>query len=197
MNCLGFGNHVPDDEAGHLIEVTDATGALYNRARYYDPSTGRYDQVDPVSVAVHAEDYIASLIMMQNPAALNPLSEFPASAGSSLGVDAGAMPFSPDLNTYSYAAENPLLYVDPTGLVRTVYPGENRKDVPNDNPAKPKPAFPPASPICAKQCTAEYFIGVAKCTKSCRSPLPIYNVFACHMSWHTWLYNCQTSCSDD
>ena len=39
MNCLGFGNHVPDDEAGHLIEVTDATGALYNWNRYYDRGT--------------------------------------------------------------------------------------------------------------------------------------------------------------
>ena len=50
MNCLGFGNHVPDDEAGHLIEVTDATGALYNWNRYYDPSTGRYDQSDPIGL---------------------------------------------------------------------------------------------------------------------------------------------------
>ena len=174
------------------------TGLSYNWIRYFDPGTGRYVSVDPVSVGTHAEDFMASLIRMQIPAALIPMSEFPASAGNSPSSATAAIALaSPDLNTYSYAAENPLLYVDPTGLVRTVYPGENRKYVPNDNPAKPKPAFPPASPICAKQCTAEYFIGVAKCTKSCRSPLPIYNVFACHMSWHTWLYNCQTSCSDD
>lgn len=152
--------------------------------------------MDPVSVAVHAEDYIASLIKMQNPAALNPLSEFPTSAGSSLGVDAGAMLASPDLNTYGYAAENPLLYVDPTGLYQMIFPGQNKKDVPNNNPVTPKPAFPPPSPICAPQCTAEYYIGVAKCAKSCKVKLFGYNGLSCEMSWHLWQVNCQENCAD-
>ena len=173
------------------------TGLSYNWNRYYDPSTGRYVSPDPVSVAVHAEDYFASLIRMRIPAALVPLPEFPGLGRNSLpGANMGMMPFNPDLNGYAYAAGNPLSYIDPTGLYQMIFPGQKKKDVPNNNPVTPKPAFPPPSPICAKQCTAEYYIGVAQCAKSCRIKLFGYNGLSCEMSWHLWQVNCQENCAD-
>ncbi len=150
-----------------------------------------------MSVGGHAEDYMASLIRMQIPAALIPMPAFPASAGNSLsGATAPMALVGPDLNTYSYAADNALLHIDPTGLYVTIFPGQKRKDVPNDNPVKPRPAFPPPSPVCSRQCSAEYFIGVAKCAKSCSIKLFGYNGATCERSWATWLTNCQTSCND-
>ncbi len=43
---------VPDEWRGGLIQhQTDRAGLAYKRNRYYDPSTGRFTQVDPIGIA--------------------------------------------------------------------------------------------------------------------------------------------------
>lgn len=63
---------------------------FYWGARYYDPKTGRGLSPDRVGVAWHVQRYIANL---SNP---------------------GQPPL--ELNSYGYAAQNPLRWIDPTGL---------------------------------------------------------------------------------
>ncbi len=61
---------------GYTGREADATGLLYYRARYYDPSTGRFTQRDPLG-------------------------------------------FVDGVNQYAYAANNPVMFVDPFGTVAT------------------------------------------------------------------------------
>ena len=43
---------MPDEWRGGLIQnQTDRAGLAYKRNRYYDPSTGRFTQVDPIEIA--------------------------------------------------------------------------------------------------------------------------------------------------
>ena len=43
---------MPDEWRGGLIQnQTDRAGLAYKRNRYYDPSTGRFTQVDPIGIA--------------------------------------------------------------------------------------------------------------------------------------------------
>ncbi len=68
------------------------TGLVYNRARYYDPGTGRFVSADPVSVQEHVASAFADLRS---------------------GAMTGQSPL--ELNPYAYTADNPLRWTDPTG----------------------------------------------------------------------------------
>jgi RHS repeat-associated protein len=68
------------------------TGLHYNWNRYYDPKTGRYITSDPMSVGAHVQKWMASL-----------------GKGS---IDSPPL----ELNSYAYVVNNPLRWIDPTGL---------------------------------------------------------------------------------
>ena len=87
------------------------TGLFYNWNRYYDPGTGRYVSVDPVSVGEHVEASLNGLRTLTMPAN-SPVS--PENTTSLAGADLMSdVPF--DLNPYDYVADNSLRWTDPTG----------------------------------------------------------------------------------
>ena len=80
----------------------EETGLHYNWHRYYDPNTGRYLSPDPlVSSIGRSLEKANSFIMIE---------------------DGKAVPISPEQfnafinDAFIYANNNPLLYIDPTGL---------------------------------------------------------------------------------
>jgi RHS repeat-associated protein len=75
------------------------TGLHYNGARYYDPKTGRSISADRKSVAEHVQRWKENI-------------------GSPMRLPL-------EINPYVYVANNPLKYIDPTGLDAIVafYPG--------------------------------------------------------------------------
>jgi len=92
------------------------TGLSYNWNRYYDPGTGRYDSVDPVSVGTHAEAFMASLNSAPAPTLLTSFHVPQVPAEFSAMDDAAAVAgLWLDVNPYSYTADNPLRWSDSTG----------------------------------------------------------------------------------
>lgn len=75
------------------------TGLYYNWFRYYDPKSGRWITADRMSVAWHVERWQANM-------------------GSTTRLPL-------EINPYVYVANNPLKYIDPSGLDAIVafYPG--------------------------------------------------------------------------
>ena len=68
-------------------EYDSESGLYYNRARYYNPATGRFQSADPLDLT-----------------------------GRLLTGATGAMASPQNLNRYSYAVNNPLVFRDPSGL---------------------------------------------------------------------------------
>ena len=83
------------------------TGLFYNWNRYYDPSTGRYDSVDPVSAGEHVTIAFTQAQVSQ----ILPLTGL--GAGSPFSLNPMQMPS--EFGTYSYVGDNPLDSSDPTG----------------------------------------------------------------------------------
>jgi hypothetical protein len=85
----------------------------YMRARYYDPSVGRFLSPDPLDLAgllLTAQDRRAGLALL------------PASSAALVGyAGMGALRSPQQLNPYSYALNNPAAFRDPSGLKCGVY----------------------------------------------------------------------------
>ena len=81
----------------------------YNWFRTYDQKTGRYDQVDPISVGEHVQ--MASLRMKLN----RIYSGRPSFAHSQFAPSSWGAGGPLELNPFAYVADNPLRWVDPTG----------------------------------------------------------------------------------
>lgn len=82
--------------AGH--EYDSASGLSYMGARYYDPSIGRFLSEDPVHLELGG-DMVRSLAQYGYGRKLQDLLSNPQ-----------------ELNSYSYATNNPLINIDPDGL---------------------------------------------------------------------------------
>jgi RHS repeat-associated protein len=121
-----WGNPTRAEEAGPANpflfagrEYDAETGLYYMRARYYDPGTGRFLSPDPLDLA-------GLLVMGQSPGHEEAL--LPRAAAWALrGAKPGLMRALREtwqrapqrLNAYAYAANNPLLLTDPSGLAYT------------------------------------------------------------------------------
>lgn len=92
---LGFAGQIADREE---------TGVFYNINRYYDPVTARYLQTDTIGVA---RDHSDPVLQMAIKNGLLSVANRQADA---------YLPLNP---LYVYALNNPLAYVDPTGLAAT------------------------------------------------------------------------------
>ena len=97
-------------------ELDPETGLHYMRARYYDPAVGRFISPDPL-------DLPGLLITGQSPSheqALLPQAAAWALRAETAGLISGlrdaAQRGPQELNAYAYAANNPLLVKDPSGL---------------------------------------------------------------------------------
>ena len=89
-------------------EYDAESGLYYMRARYYDPVTGRFLSPDPLDLTA---------LLMTSLDARARLALLPVSAAALAGT-AGMELFRvpQQLNPYSYARNNPLVYRDPSGL---------------------------------------------------------------------------------
>ena len=89
-------------------EYDAESGLYYMRARYYDPSLGRFLSPDPLDLAgllLAAQDRRAALALL------------PASSSALVGYAGMRALGSPQqLNPYSYALNNPAAFRDPSGL---------------------------------------------------------------------------------
>lgn len=82
-------------------------------ARYYDPKSGRWITADRMSVVEHVQRYRASMGVPGRP----PL----------------------EINPYAYVANNPLRWIDPTGMKAICFPGMKCwSDTPAPLPKTPK-----------------------------------------------------------
>ncbi|MCG7910284.1 MAG: hypothetical protein JAY82_10970 [Candidatus Thiodiazotropha taylori] len=99
---LGFPGQYYDQE----------TGNYYNYFRDYDPSTGRYLQIDPISVGEHVQRWLNRRITAQY--LVRSGNQLTALGGMLGQASIGTM--TPELNAYGYTLQNPLRYVDPFGL---------------------------------------------------------------------------------
>jgi len=100
---------------------------LYNRFRYYDPSTGRYISADPIGqvggLAVR-EVALSRTMLAPGGANLLPIGDPIQAAGIvALGqprsfAAVAFFPNSADANLYIYGLGNPVIIVDPTGELR-------------------------------------------------------------------------------
>jgi RHS repeat-associated protein len=86
-------------------EYDAESGLYYNRARYYNPATGRFLSADPL-------DTTGRLMIAQDQR--NQITLMPPA--SSVLTDARSLAAPQQLNRYSYAANNPLVFRDPSGL---------------------------------------------------------------------------------
>jgi len=94
-------------------EYDAESGLYYMRARYYDPSLGRFLSPDPLDLAsllLAAQDRRAGVALL--PASSAALVRYPG---------LGALRSPQQLNPYSYALNNPAAYRDPSGLKCGVY----------------------------------------------------------------------------
>ncbi len=159
-------------------QIADSeTGLFYNMNRYYDPITGRYTQSDPIGVTRNYSDPMLRVLIKNG-----------LLAERGIGFYGLNQP-------YAYADENPLIYTDSSGLVVTKFPGQKKKDVPDDDTDNPRPKFPKPSRMCSVACTVTYQKGVMDCAQSCSIKLFGYNMRSCQQSWSTWLTNCQVNCA--
>jgi RHS repeat-associated protein len=89
-------------------EYDAESGLYYMRARYYDPSLGRFLSADPLDLTnllLTAQDNRAGLVLL------------PASSGALVKyAGMGALGSPQQLNPYSYALNNPAAFRDPSGL---------------------------------------------------------------------------------
>ncbi|MBU0706325.1 LysM peptidoglycan-binding domain-containing protein [Patescibacteria group bacterium] len=94
-------NGVPITDLGFTgKELDDETGLNYYGARYYDPVTGRFITMDPLLLNLDKMSQAQRNAFLSNPQ---------------------------NLNMYSYAQNNPIVYNDPTGLY-VMKTGEVEKD---------------------------------------------------------------------
>ncbi len=103
MNPYGFAGREYDDESG----------LYYMRARYYDPSVGRFLSGDPLDLAnllVTRQDKRAG-------AALLPAASAALTGSRSMRALRGPQ----QLNPYSYALNNPAAFRDPSGLTCSIH----------------------------------------------------------------------------
>jgi RHS repeat-associated protein len=110
-SCQGSSVANPFAFAGR--EYDSESGLYHMRARYYDPSLGRFLSADPLDVAnllLAGQNRRAGLALL--PSASAALVRYP-------GLQALRNP--QQLNLYSYALNNPLAHRDPSGLTCGVY----------------------------------------------------------------------------
>ena len=150
----------------------------YNYFRDYDPSIGRYIEADPIGIL---RDYSDPQLQMAIQMRVLDKTKF---SGGMLN------------HLYGYVGGHPLIFFDPFGLRKTVFPGQDSDDVPDDDPKNPDPEFPDnKNPlVCSIECSRTRQKGVKKCIKSCKGP-NFYGGAACTQSWRTWDINCQVYCS--
>jgi len=160
-NTEPFGNSVPNGDPGNTGVAFDfplrfpgqyfdrETNLHYNYFRdCYDPVTGRYCESDPISVGQHARIWMAGLASSR----LTDMKERPPLA----------------INPYPYVVNNPLKWVDPTGLLE---------------PDQTGPYPMPPGDHCPL--VEEVSLGVIP---------PIYPLFPLGLSAWLCVYNCCKTC---
>jgi RHS repeat-associated protein len=174
------------------VESGSETDLYYNRARYYDPATGRFLSEDPLRFGAdwgsfyryaydNSVNFVDPLGMQTSAPVANPPTTGGSPSGpSSPGGPSGGPSSPPDTGLPKIGPEPiplwpgllPILRRIPLGLPFWLWPTPTGNDA--LRPDFPPPTKPPKAPPCktSKECEKEWEEAFADCAKELAKPHP-------------------------